>query len=47
MLSLPVVQYNLLLLGPSHTEVIALQIPAAVNIELRQQLEDMGFSANR
>ena len=25
----------------------ALQIPPAVNIELRQQLEDMGFNANK
>ena len=24
-----------------------LQVPAPVNIELRQQLEDMGFSANK
>ena len=26
---------------------IVLQVPPAVNIELRQQLEDMGFSANK
>lgn len=28
-------------------QTIVLQVPPAVNIELRQQLEDMGFSANK
>lgn len=31
----------------TQTMSTALQIPPAVNIELRQQLEDMGFSANK